>query len=187
MVRTLIFLELGWSDRGVEATWGVSLGVSAGRILSVEPRFRGQEVVSPLEKDNGSSSSYHNSHWEHAGERSVHFTSVTCGNPNNVTNAGQGMCLEVEMPARGTVEAVINGQAVAVPLEQLLKGAVVGDTQGWHSPAYRFHRAPREWEYRWQADLTDHETNEGRGRDTYYVRVRQKNDQWAWSSPVFLV
>ena len=169
------------------ATWEVSFGIDAGRLLSVEPRFRGREVVSPLDKEKGSSSSYHNSHWKHAGERRVHFNTVTHGNPNNFTNACQGMCLEVEMPARGNVEAAINGQAITIPLERLLKGAVVGDTQGWHSPAFRFHRAPRQWEYNWRLCLTDQNAIAGDGRDVYYVRVRQKNDHWAWSSPVFLV
>ena len=32
--------------------------------------------------------------------------------------------------------------------------------------------------------LTD--TATGAGRDTYYLRVRQKNDQWAWTSPIFV-
>jgi len=185
-VRTLIFLELGWSDRGVEATWDVDLGIDAGRILSVEPRFRGQQVVSPLEKEEGSSSSYHSSHWERSGDRCVHFSTVTYGNPNNYTNACQGMCLEVEMPAHGNVEAVINGQTVAIPLKRLLGGALVGDTQGWHSPAFRFHRAPQQWEYRWQLSLSDGEAGSPGSRDVYYARVRQKNDQWAWSSPVFV-
>lgn len=186
-VRTLIFLELGWSDRGVEAPWDVRLGIDAGRILSVEPRFRGQEVVSPLEKEEGSSCSYHCSHWERAGERSVHVSTITCGNPNNVTPGTQGMCLEVEMPVGGNIEATINGQAITISLERLLKGAVVGDTEGWHSPAYRFHRAPRAWEYNWELDLADDKVGSDDGRDIYYARIRQKNDQWAWSSPVFLV
>lgn len=44
------------------------------------------------------------------------------------------------------------------------------------------HRAPLPWEFEWTLALDD----TGSGPDVYYVRVRQKNDQWAWSSPVFL-
>ena len=29
-------------------------------------------------------------------------------------------------------------------------------------------------------------TSDGRERDYYYVRVRQKNDQMAWSSPIWV-
>ena len=138
-VRTLVFIELGWSDRDVEVPWDVRLGIASGRLLSVEPRFRGPHVVSPLDSE-GAPRRCHNSHCERVDDRSVHFTTVTHGNPNSFTNACQGVCLEVEMPASGDIEAVINGQTVSIPLERLLVGALVGDTEGWHSPAFRFHR-----------------------------------------------
>jgi Protein of unknown function (DUF3604) len=185
-VRTLVFLELGWSDRGVEAQWDVDLGVDSGSILAIEPRFRGQEVVSPLEKEEGSSTSYHCSHWDRTDDSHVRFNTVTFGNPNNATPGTQGMCLEVEMPVSGKVEARINGQDATVSLERLLKGTVAGDTQGFHSPAFRFHRAPLAWEYNWQLTLNDDGAGNTGQRDVYYARVRQKNDQWAWSSPVYL-
>ena len=184
-VRTLVFLELGWSDRGVEVRWDVSLGVDSGRLLSIEPRFRGPHVVSPVDSE-GTARSCYNSHSERVDDRRAHFITVTRGNPNSFTNACQGVCIEVEMPESGNIEAVINGQTRSIPLERLLAGAVVGDTKGWHSPAFRFHRAPHAWEYDWQIEMTDEDTRESTGRDVYYVRVRQKNDQWAWSSPVFL-
>ena len=34
-------------------------------------------------------------------------------------------------------------------------------------------------------ELNDQE-EESSGRSSYYLRVRQTNDQWAWSSPVFV-
>jgi hypothetical protein len=186
MIRTLVFLELGWSDRNVEVRWDVTLGIGAGRLLSVEPRFRGPHVVSPVDEE-GTSRRYHDSHCERVDDRSVHITTVTRGNPNSFTNACQGVCVEVAMPASGSLETVINGQSVSIPLQRLLAGAVAGDTKGWHSPAFRFHRAPRSSEYNWQLETTDEDTWEDPRRDVYYARVRQKNDQWAWSSPIFLV
>jgi len=185
--RTLIYLELGWSDRGRQVDWDVSLSVDGGRVLSIDPRFRGQEVVSPVEKEDGSSCDYHSSHWALAGENGVAFRTMTCGNPNSSTSATQGLCMEVEMPADGNIQATLNDQSHTIPLARLRQGALVGDIEGWHSPAFRFHRAPREWEYRWTIDLADDEPGDGDPRDVYYARVRQVNDQWAWSSPVFLV
>lgn len=185
IVKTLIFLELGWSDRKKEARWNVRLGIDAGRILAVEPRFRGQEVVSPVEKDAGAPANYHVSHWEPDGERAVRFDTVTYGNPNNFTNACQGMCLAVEMPLAGNVLADINGRQLELPLALLMEGARTGDT-GWHTPAYRFHRAPFEWEFDWRLTLDDRTPKARADRDFYYVRVREKNDHWAWSSPIFV-
>ena len=181
VVRTKLFLELGWGEKRKQADWDVSFGISAGEILSVEPRFRGQEVVSPVEREDGAPAQLHSAHWEREGERGVRFTASSIGNPTNSTSATQGMCLEVEMPREGTVEAVLNGRAARFPLTRLLAGARTGRLGGIDSPAYRFHRAPLPWEFEWVFSFED----EAEGEDVYYVRVRQKNGQWAWSSPIF--
>jgi hypothetical protein len=55
---------------------------------------------------------------------------------------------------------------------------------GFLSPAYSFHRAVRKSEYSWQNKF-QHQ-HQSRARDWYYVRVCQKNGQWAWSSPIWI-
>jgi hypothetical protein len=182
LLHTKLFLEVGWGEKRKETAWEVSLGISEGRILAVEPRFRGQEVVSPIEQEADSSSGYYHSHWERDGERAVRFTTRSTGHPNNVTNAAQGMCLEVEVPLGGAVEAALNGQRVSVPLRRLLAGAKSGNLGGIDSPAWRLHRAPLPWEYCWNVSLDDADDAPA----FYYVRVRQKSDQWAWTSPIFV-
>ncbi|HUT32905.1 MAG TPA: hypothetical protein VNE39_05455 [Planctomycetota bacterium] len=181
-LHTKLFLEVGWGEKRKETAWDIRLGISEGRILAVEPRFRGQEIVSPVEKQAGSSSHYHTSHWERDGERAVHFATRSIGHPNNVTNTAQGMCLEVEMPLGGAVEAILNGQRVSIPLRRLVAGAKSGNLGGIDSPAWRLHRAPLPWEFRWEVSLDDADDAPA----FYYARVRQKNDQWAWASPIFV-
>jgi len=181
-LHTLLFLELGWGEKKKETDWDVRLAISDGTIIRVEPRFRGQEVVSPVEKDPNASSQYHTAHWEPDGPRAVHFTARSIGHPNNVTNTAQGMCLEVEMPLDGSVEIMLNGQRVRVPLRRLVAGAKAGNMGGLDSPAWRLHRAPLPWEFCWRLELEDRDPDPA----SYYVRLRQKNDQWAWSSPIFL-
>lgn len=181
-LRTKLFLEVGWGEKRKETAWDVRLGISDGRILAIEPRFRGQEVVSPVEKEAGSSSRYYTSHWESDGERAVAFTTRSIGHPNNVTNTAQGMCLEVEIPLGASVELVANGQGAVVPLRRLIAGAKSGNLGDIDSPAWRLHRAPLPWEFNWDISLDDPDDAPA----FYYVRVRQKNDQWAWASPVFV-
>jgi len=181
-LHTLIFLELGWGEKKKETDWDVRLAISDGTIIRIEPRFRGQEVVSPVEKDPNASSQYHTAHWGPDGPRAVHFTARSIGHPNNVTNTAQGMCLEVEMPLDGSVEIVLNGQRVRIPLRRLVAGAKAGNLGGLDSPAWRLHRAPLPWEFCWRLELEDRDPTPA----CYYVRLRQKNDQWAWSSPIFL-
>lgn len=182
-LRTKVFLEVGWGERGVRTDWDVELGISDGRLLSVEPRFRGGEMVAPTEQSSSTPPSYHSSHWEPDGSRGVRFCTTTFGNPNNSTPAMQGVCLDVEMPREAQVRAVINGRRVELPLRRLLEGAHAGRLAKIGSAGYRLHRAPRLWEIDWQGDLTDVSRDDGRC-DVYALRVRQMNDQWAWSSPI---
>lgn len=180
-IHTFIYLELGWGERNKAVPWNVKLGVDSGSIKRVEPRFRGLEVVSPVEGDD-SDSGFYESTWIREDDRNISFKTVTRSNPNNATNASQGMCLEVVLPSSGTVQAEINGQSVSMPLSRLIEGARTGHLGGIDSPAYRFHRAPLPHEFDWNIQWNNDVAAPG---DTYYVRVRQLNDQWAWSSPIF--
>jgi hypothetical protein len=52
--ETLIHLEMGWGARGQEPHWTGQIDLDGGEMLAVEPRFRGPEIVSPLEgEDSG--------------------------------------------------------------------------------------------------------------------------------------
>jgi hypothetical protein len=95
----------------------------------------------------------------------------------------QGVCLDVEMPFRANVKAVINGRRVELPVRRLLEGAHAGRLAKIGSAGYRLHRAPRLWEFDWEGDMEDVAEDDGRC-DVYTLRVRQMNDQWAWSSPI---
>jgi hypothetical protein len=181
--RTKLMLELGWGARGVRADWKVKLGLSAGSLLSVEPRFRGGEVVSPTELGPNAPDRVYFSHWEPDGSRGVRFRTTTFGNPNNRTPATQGMCLEVEVPPEGTIQAELNERSLEIPVSRLMEGALAGRLGEIDSPAYRFHRMPRWSELDWCDVFEDQQASLGRD-DVYYLRVRQINRQWGWSSPI---
>lgn len=202
LLHTKVFLELGWGYPAVEAEWEVDFGLSDGRILSVEPRFRGYEILSPLSRDeHRMPSRFCHSSWERRGERSVHFCTLTAGNPNHFTDTCQGMCLEVEMPRGGAVELELHNRLrsreasrrvgggefrnrVTVPLDHLLQASACGYLpEEIEAPAWKLHRAPLPQEFRWDLRYSDGPEQEC---DVYYVRVRQENDQWAWSSPIWV-
>ena len=179
LVHTKIYLELGWGARRRECKWEAELGINDGEIKSVEPRFRGREVVSPVEAAEVESY-YENKIIQQDGP-SVSFAAVTRGNPNNSTNTSQGVCLEVLMPRNAVVYAKLNGIRTEWELKNLLTGARSGRLRDIDSPAWRFNRAPLPHEWKWQGDWQDDSDT----RASYYLRVRQRNDQWAWSSPIF--
>ncbi|MCB1226198.1 MAG: hypothetical protein KDK99_10340 [Verrucomicrobiales bacterium] len=183
MVRTKIHLELGWGAKHRSCLWQAELGIDAGKILAVEPRFRGLEVVAPSERTTEAGERFFNSRVLERNERAVRFETLSQGNPTNSTCTTQGLCLEVEMPPEAQVWAVLNGVRVSHSLGTLMQGARSGCLSHTDAPCWRFHRAPQPEQLRWTFDLQDEEPMED---GTYYVRVRQANDQWAWSSPIFL-
>jgi hypothetical protein len=181
-VRTKITLELGWGPRNARYDWNARLSLSKGRILGVEPRFRGREIVSPADSADGAPASCYESHWRQDGSSSVSMTTVTYGNPTNSTPATQAICLDVEMPSDGHIKAKINGRSFDIPLERLLQGAVAEPMADMPATSVRFHRAPKPHECSWQLEMRD---NEGRHARYYYARVRLVNGHYAWTSPIF--
>lgn len=179
--RFKICLEVGWGIRGDRREWEVDFGVSSGQIVAMEPRFRGAEVVSP-DDEVDDTEGRHTARWRRRDERSASFQAVTWGHPNSLTPGTQSLCLEVETDPDANVFAVVNGKRESFPLATLIEGARTGYLEGIGAPAYRFHRAYPLHDYEWDLSFVDESISDG---DVHYVRVRQKNDQWAWSSPIF--
>jgi hypothetical protein len=174
-------LEVGWGAKGVNVDWQVELSVVNGQLLDVEPRFRGHDVVAPHGREE---ESYAFSHWERRGEQGLWFATRTWGNPTTTTSNTQGVGLTVAGDADTLIWGRINGQKVEVSLAELLEGPKTGYLGGFLTPAYCFHRAGPRAEY--ASDIEFSHLANGHSRDWYYVRVRQTNDQWAWSSPIWV-
>jgi hypothetical protein len=179
-VRTKLHLELGWGLREVESTWHVEFGVRDGQVTGVEPRFRGRQVVSPLDEESDAGT--HTAWVESSNDQSVKFVAAGHGNPNNYTPNMQGVCLAVEMPRTADVYAIVNGETFQWSLQELLQGARSASLGTLETPSLRIHRAAEAHELNWNCSLQDAAS----AGDSYYVRVRQRNDQWAWSSPIFV-
>lgn len=183
MVRTKITLELGWGPRNARYPWQAKLGLSEGRILAVEPRFRGREIVSPTDSADGIPDTCFESEWQQDDQSSISLNTVTYGNPTNTTQATQAICMDVEMPLDGHVHAQINGRNFDVPLRRLLQGSVAEPMADMPATSIRFHRAPLPHEFQWNLEWTD---KPGPDAGYYYVRVRLQNGHFAWASPIFV-
>jgi len=180
-MKTALYLEVGWGERGKPFQWDVQFGISGGTIVDVDARFRGDEVVSPLDA-TGEQTRYFRSSWEYVDDGTVSFTTETRGNPTNSTPATQGVALEVSARRGAEVFCRVNGTEHRVLLEDLLEGSYVAYTGGFDSPAFKLHRAPYPQEYRWSGSVSD----TAREPAYYYLRARQKNGAWAWSSPIWV-
>lgn len=178
--EAIVELELGWGERGKLAAWEVSLGVTEGELLEVIPRFRGPEVVSPLDA-SGPSIPTHHSNLERQ-DNIVRFTTTTWGNVTNSTPSTQGVAVRVSSPATCYVDMVMNGVRERRAVSELLAGSVSGNLGPIDSPAYRLcATASRDYRRNLQAVLEDLQPG------WLNVRARLKNGHWVISSPIRVV
>jgi hypothetical protein len=181
-IRAKLLLELGWGERGVTTDWDARFGIEAGLMLSVEPRFRGNEVVAPQDDEPDA---YAYSMCERSAPRETRIRTSTDANPTTSTPGMQAVCLDVEMEADALVYTELGAKRVSHTLAELVGGSRTGYLGGFVSPAYRLARAALREETEAEFEFTDRR-GDSTERDHYYVRVRQTNDQWAWSSPIWV-
>lgn len=105
-------------------------------------------------------------------------------NPNTTTPATQAVILDVTMPKDGVITAEFNGKKFEHSLGELLEGSRSHFMIGWLSEAILFNRAMPESCFTVEHYMED--TQPERDTDYYYVRVRQRDQQWAWSSPIWV-
>ena len=105
-------------------------------------------------------------------------------NHNTVTASMQGVILELEMPKEGKLTADFNGKQFEHTLGELLEGSRSHFMVGWLSEAILFNRAMPESSYTVEHYMED--TEPQKETDYYYVRVRQRDQRWAWSSPIWV-
>ena len=105
-------------------------------------------------------------------------------NPNTTTPATQAVLLDVEMPVDGVVTAEFNGKEFSHTLGELLEGSRSHFMRGWLSEAVLFNRAMPESCWTIEHFMEDREPE--LDTDYYYVRVRQRDQQWAFSSPIWV-
>ena len=88
------------------------------------------------------------------------------------------------MPVEGRLILDINGNHYEHGLGELLKGSRVHFMKGLFSEAVRIHKAVHESCYTFSDVFSDNEPE--KETDYYYLRVSQKNNQWAWVSPIWV-
>ncbi|MED7951355.1 DUF3604 domain-containing protein [Streptomyces sp. BE303] len=172
---------VGWGKRETPVHWDVTLRVEGGELLDVQPRLRGSETVAPAAAEPAS---YRPSDWWRTGPGELRLRTVTEGNPNTATDATQGFSLAVAGDDRTRLTAVVNGVETSYAVGELREGSRTGFIGGFVSGAFRFDRAVPAGELTAELDLIDERP--GGDGDFYHVRVRQLNDQWAWSSPTWV-
>ncbi len=178
--RGKVALALGWGEQGEPTRWHADLAVEGGRLVGIEPRLRGEEGP---ESRFGFDGAFHAARVAREGD-AVHLEARTWKNPTTRTDSTQKLALEIEGDGHTRLRGTVNGEPIDVALAELRHGSRAGLLDGFVSPAWQLSRAVPEAEYAWRFAIDDEDASAGSG--VYYARVRQKNDQWAWGSPVFV-
>jgi len=177
-LETILVLELGWGARGKFHDWDGSIELHGGEILSVEPRLRGSEIVSPLEGGGDAN----DDNQVALDGNSVSFTIRSIANPNNTTAATQAIAARVRIAADSRFRVTLDSQEFEVSASRLLAGALSGNLGPIDSPAFRLHPLPKPDQWQWRGMIPIEPLSSG---DWLYVRMRQANGQWNWASPIF--
>lgn len=180
-VRCKVKMEFGWNREEKPVHWQGRLSIDKGTINEVVPCFRGAAFTSPQEGETEFHT--HVNRILSANDKQTELDLYTSKNPNTTTAATQAVILDVTMPKDGVITAEFNGKKFAHSLGELLEGSRTHFMIGWLSEALLFNRAMPESSFLFEHYMEDNEPE--RDTDYYYVRVRQKDQQWAWSSPIW--
>ncbi|GAB4139315.1 MAG: hypothetical protein Tsb0016_05870 [Sphingomonadales bacterium] len=177
-IETILVLEMGWGARGSSHRWAGDLDIAGGKILSAEPRLRGPDIVSPTE---GRDDSRDTTAIECEDSR-VHFDITAMANRNNFTPATQAIALRVQLSEDSHIALRLGNYRREVPVERLLEGALSDNLGAIDTPAYRLHGLPLPHQWQWHGKIPLGSLRDG---ESVHVKLRQKNGQTAWTSPIF--
>lgn len=181
VMRVKFRIEWGWGEKAHRLEWNGQCRISDGKVLNVTPYFRGQLLLAPREEHEKGQEQFTPVHSiGNRTEKGFDFHSYTYGNPNTLTPATNSVVVEAEMPLLGRVNIVANGKRLSYTLSQLLDGTQAEFLRGWLTESVQVHRAAPVEALKLEETFVD----SGECPACYYARVRQYNNQWAWSSPV---
>lgn len=182
VVRAKVKFEFGWNRFEEAVKWNGDIKISDGVINNISPCFRGAPFVSPQEGVKEAPTLINKI--INQNEKGCELEMFTTKNPNTTSPATQAVILDVTMPKKGKFTLNFNGQTFKYSLAELLEGTKTQFMNGWLSEAIQFHRAIPHDAFEFEHFMLD-ETPE-QETDYYYVRVRQRDNQWGWSSPIWV-
>ncbi len=180
-----VSLRFGWGKKHLPAVWDVNISVAGGELLSVLPRFRGIDMVDPLDVPSDCGSVIPAVHFA---DGKVFLHAVTDGNPTAQTDSTAGLALELKGDDSTLIciDAAVswNGEKLIrqymIPLADLCEGQVTEYVNGFVSPAIEAGR------FRRTSECTAHICAKVKTDSTgaVYMRAYEKNGDAVFTSPV---
>lgn len=182
VIRAKVKFEFGWNRLDDHVRWDGNIRISDGKINEVTPCFRGLPFTSPVkgikEKPTRVNKIINKA------DKQVDLEMYSVKNPNTVTASTQAVILDVTMSKSAKFTVEFNGQSFEYTMAEMLEGTKTQFMNGWLSEAIQFHRAIPVSAFSFEHFTTDDQPE--KDTDYYYIRVRQRDNQWAWSSPIWV-
>jgi hypothetical protein len=180
--RVKLRIEWGWARAEPPMQWELRADVDGGAIMGVETCFRGEPVLRHDQVEGVAETVPHE--LLERGAAHVAWRSTTTGNYSTRHPTTQAIVLTLEATPGARLTLRGSGLDVSHTLGELLEGSRVHMTAGFASPAVRIHRAVPERDYTLRHTVVD--ASPERETDYYYLRLAQRNAQYAWLSPVWV-
>ncbi|GAB6008138.1 CehA/McbA family metallohydrolase domain-containing protein [Dysgonomonas reticulitermitis] len=182
MVRAKVKFEFGWNRFDEPVKWEGTIKVSEGTVNEVTPCFRGAPYTAPMKGIKESPTLVNRILQKN--EKGVQLEMYSTKNPNTTTASTQAVIMDITMPKWGKLMLDFNGQRLEYTLNELFVGTKTHFMNGWLSEAIQSHRAIPVSAFVFEHFMTDDKPE--KDTDYYYIRVRQRDNQWAWSSPIWV-
>ena len=176
---SLINIDFGWGERNKEFLWNGEINFQNIEIINIENKFRGPEIVSPLDKKSKNSLFTPDIK---KNKRKLKFKFITSGNSNNYTNETNGFTIIAKLKPNSQINLVSNNKEFNVLTKDLLKGSISFNLGNIDTPAILFNKIPKYNEWNFQKKIII----PLKKNDNIYVKIKQKNNQICWTSPFFI-
>ncbi len=184
--RCKVRVEMGWGGSQQELfRWMGSVKLEKGRLLSVEPCFRGRSVLAPSTTDTNGCGDINNLQDRilQVDENGAAWQCETTANLSPLHPQTSAVIMELQGDDDTVLEITVNGITDRVSLAQLLDKGYSHQTKPYHSPAFKVHTAVPQGQYEAQGILID---QSGKAGDFYHMEVYQANGSCAFVSPVWM-
>ena len=176
---SIINIDFGWGERNKEFLWNGELQFKNIDIIAIENKFRGPEIVSPLDKKSKYSffipqiKKFKNK---------IKYKFLTSGNSNNYTNETSGFTILAKLKKNSQITTITNKKNFDILTKDLFKGSVSFNLGEIDTPAILFNKIPyfKEWNFQKKITLPL------KKNDNIYLKIKQKNNQICWTSPFFI-
>ncbi len=175
-------VEMGWGNSEDLTRWQGCI-TTDGHIAGANLYLRGRSVLSPTNVDGQPAEV--NDIDNRVLERSAQMFAWQCETVRNKSTLHpqtDAAVVEIEGNPETLVTVKVNGRTYTASIAQLLEGGVSWHIKPWHSEAVKIHAAVPDYASEMVLEIEDTGTG---GTDVYHAEFVQKNNQWAFISPIY--